>query len=144
MAAKEAKDLSSIKEILTRVQLVHQTGNKRFCLNYLSKRNDSKFWKDFRKERHNLYKERPFLYNFIHNKGTVFDFSFQYGQVGFGIESFIQVGHGLGIVNIEKEKYLNNVKPDVLEYKKKMILAEQQSSMDHRQFLQRLKDGIRV
>ena len=111
---------------------------------YLSKRNDSKFWKDFRKERHNLYKERPFLYNFIHNKGTVFDFSFQYGQVGFGIESFIQVGHGLGIVNIEKEKYLNNVKPDVLEYKKKMILAEQQSSMDHRQFLQRLKDGIRV
>jgi tryptophan 7-halogenase len=111
---------------------------------YLSKRNDSTFWKSFRKDRHHLYKEIPFLNNFIHNKATVYDFSFQYGPVGFGIESFHQVGHGLGLLNIHKENWFKNQKPTIEEYFNTIKVNEEKNSFDHRDFLNRLNNGIRI
>jgi hypothetical protein len=111
---------------------------------YLTKRNDSKFWINFKKERYSLYKEIPFLNNFINNKNTVYDFNFQYGLTGFGIESFYQVGHGLKLLKIKKEKWFKNQKPSTEEYFNNVKRHEEKSTFDHRDFLNRLNHGIRI
>lgn len=111
---------------------------------YLTKRNDSKFWKNFRKERYSLYKEIPFLDNFINNKNTVYDFNFQYGTVSFGIESFYQVGHGLKLLNIKKERWFKNQKPTTKEYFNNIKMNEEKNTFDHKYFLDRLNNGIRL
>lgn len=112
---------------------------------YLTKRKDSKFWINFKKERYSLYKEIPFLNNFINNKSTIYDFNFQHGLTSFGINSFYQVGHGLKLLKIKKEKWFENQKPSTEEYLNNIKRHEEEKIVfDHRDFLNRLNNGIRV
>ena len=111
-------------------------------LHYLTKRNDSKFWEDFKKNRYNLYKEIDFINKFINNELTIYDFNFQTGSLSFGIKSFYQVAYGLGLLNINKENLFKYQKPDIKTYINNMKLNEKQFSMDHKKFLKRLKNGI--
>tara|TARA_B100000035_G_scaffold310745_1_gene319108 strand:+ start:829 stop:2310 length:1482 start_codon:yes stop_codon:yes gene_type:complete len=112
-------------------------------LHYLSKRKDSKFWKDFQKKRFPLYKEIPFLNNFINNKHSIYDHNLMNGPLGFGIESFFQVGHGLGLLKFPKEEWYKTQQPTTKQYIERMKEAEKRSAMNHKEFLERLKRGVR-
>jgi tryptophan halogenase len=112
-------------------------------LHYLTKREDTKFWKDFKKERYPLYKENTFLNDFIHNKLTVHDHSLINGPLGFGIESFHQVAHGLGLLDLKKETWYKYQNPTTEQYFMRMQQAEKQSAMDHKKLLMRLNRGVR-
>jgi tryptophan halogenase len=110
---------------------------------YLTKRNDSLFWKDFKKNKFDLHKEIPLINNFINNENSIYDFTFQKGIVSFGIESHYQVGHGLDLLEIKKENWFDYQRPSIEDYFKTVNTVEKFDTMDHRQFLNRMNNGQR-
>jgi tryptophan 7-halogenase len=105
-------------------------------LHYLTKRNDSDFWKNFKNntvipeflvERLNSLKEANFIPQ---------SFDLNRCVAGFELNSYIVVGNGLGLIK-EKTKPVHGLHPDPNKYKKQMNM-NLSKLQGHREFLESL------
>jgi len=112
-------------------------------LHYFTKRNDSKFWKEF-KQKNPMPKELLDMYE------TIKDGSFKYFDIldhktpgTFAVSSFTQVGYGLDMIDNLDNSIYNNINPSVEEYKNIIDYHYDQVAIDHKRFLRQLNENTR-
>ena len=109
-------------------------------LHYLTKRTDTEFWKNFATNYDTPEKLKPLLPLIKSNNIRYFDTMDTKTNTHFGTNSYLQVGHGLGL--IEKSKNLSgyeNVIPSPFQYKN-IIDAKVKSAQNHTSFIKQLHE----
>jgi len=105
-------------------------------LHYITKRNDSKFWKNFK---NNTKMPEGLLEKYEHLKsGHLVSSIFKKNCIGFDIESYIYVANGLGILKQSSNKLIGTLKPSIKEYNKLKINLLN-NSIYHKQLLDNVK-----
>lgn len=108
---------------------------------YMTKRNDSEFWKNFR-ENHPPPKRIAEMLEYI-KEGNLRSYNIPNMRINvfFALYSYLQVGYGLGILGDLNMRGLNNVWPDPKTYKElgiDKLMVEK--AVDHKQFLMSLRN----
>jgi len=106
-------------------------------LHYMTKRNDSEFWKNFR-NKHSVPKKLQSFFELINN-GNLRYFNFKDVKTTgyFPLISYLHVCHGLELVDNLNNTNYNLIKPSVNEYKL-LIDKFSKDAMSHKNFLVRL------
>jgi len=107
-------------------------------LHYITKRNDSPFWKEFRQKNKPPKDLEKLIYNIQQSNINLFDLNADTKKDIFSISSYLQVAHGLEL--FDKKFTLNSygdLIPSNTEYSY-MLENHVKNAVDHRQFLNSL------
>ena len=108
---------------------------------YLTKRNDSKFWLDFKEKTKIPSGLEEKLENIKNNNFININFDFGKTYASFEIRSYLSVAHGLGMININDLKEFKGLHPQIDMYKT-LMLSKLNNLYSHRYFLNSIKDDI--
>ena len=109
-------------------------------LHYLTKRTDTEFWKNFTTNYEMPEKLKPLLPLIKSNNLRYLNTTDTMTNTWFGTYSYLQVGHGLGL--IKKAKTLSeyeNIIPSPLQYKN-TIDARVNGGLNHTTFIKQLHE----
>ena len=92
-------------------------------LHYLSKRNDSEFWKNFKNNTIVPFSFEEYLHNIKNHNLFNLNFKTNKAYAGFETESYLVVAYGLGLLDSKKTKEIELLEPSVSEYKNFLDLS---------------------
>jgi len=110
-------------------------------LHYLTKRNDSEFWKNFKNKTVMPEGLKEKLYHLINGDFLNTNFDLKKTYAFFELESYLFVGHGLGLIDTQKIKEFLGLKPNIYDYQSD-ILRYTTNLKTHSYFLKLIKDDI--
>lgn len=107
-------------------------------LHYITKRNDSEFWKKFRKNHPVPASMKEKLRLLTDSSMKWCDTQKSASNLFFSLSSWYIVGHGLGIIKTGKNLDNYNITPNLYEYYNMIKQFEIENSYDHKTFLENI------